>query len=101
MQESELVLVSGASGYIAGFIIKQLLEKGYHVRGTVRGLPNDKKYDYLRALAPSKDALELVQADLTSPKNWDNAVAGQKNTPSFCPVHTTSHTPTQNGNNRL
>ena len=31
-----LVLVTGASGYIATHIVDQLLLAGYHVRGTVR-----------------------------------------------------------------
>jgi dihydroflavonol-4-reductase len=32
----DLVLVTGASGYVAGHCILQLLENGYHVRGTLR-----------------------------------------------------------------
>ncbi len=35
---SDLVLVTGASGYIAGHCILQLLAKGYRVRGTLRSL---------------------------------------------------------------
>jgi len=30
------VCVTGASGYIASWLIKRLLESGYHVKGTVR-----------------------------------------------------------------
>lgn len=30
------ILVTGANGYIAFWIVKYLLEKGYNVRGTVR-----------------------------------------------------------------
>jgi nucleoside-diphosphate-sugar epimerase len=30
------VCVTGASGFIASWLIKQLLESGYHVVGTVR-----------------------------------------------------------------
>ncbi|KAF4466096.1 NAD dependent epimerase dehydratase [Fusarium albosuccineum] len=33
-----LVLVTGANGYIAAQVVKQLLERGYKVRGTVRDL---------------------------------------------------------------
>jgi NADPH:quinone reductase-like Zn-dependent oxidoreductase len=32
----ETILVTGATSFIAGHIIKLLLEKGYNVRGTVR-----------------------------------------------------------------
>ena len=34
----EPVLVTGGSGYIAGYAILQLLEQGYDVRTTVRSL---------------------------------------------------------------
>ena len=39
-----IVLVTGASGFIAIHLIKQLLEQGrYHVRGTVRSLKKEEK----------------------------------------------------------
>ena len=39
-----IVLVTGASGFIATHLIKQLLEQGrYHVRGTVRSLKKEEK----------------------------------------------------------
>ena len=39
-----IVLVTGASGFIATHVIKQLLEQGhYHVRGTVRSLKKEEK----------------------------------------------------------
>ncbi|KAH7913248.1 hypothetical protein BJ138DRAFT_1099615 [Hygrophoropsis aurantiaca] len=34
---SELILVTGAAGFLASHIVHQLLEKGYRVRGTARG----------------------------------------------------------------
>ena len=39
-----IVLVTGASGFVATHLIKQLLELGqYHVRGTVRNLKRHDK----------------------------------------------------------
>ena len=39
-----IVLVTGASGFIATHLIKQLLEQGrYRVRGTVRSLKKEEK----------------------------------------------------------
>ena len=37
------VVVTGASGYIAGHVIEQLLAKGYRVKGSVRSLADDTK----------------------------------------------------------
>jgi len=37
------VLVTGASGFIATHIIKQLQEEGYQVRGTLRSLEDKDK----------------------------------------------------------
>ena len=39
-----IVLVTGASGFVATHLIKQLLEQGRcHVRGTVRSLKKEEK----------------------------------------------------------
>lgn len=35
---ADLVLVTGASGYVAGHCILRLLQDGYRVRGTLRSL---------------------------------------------------------------
>lgn len=72
-----LVLVTGASGFIAGHCVKALLDEGYRVRGTVRSLTNRAKVGHLDALGDAADKrLELVEADLTSDAGWDAAVAG-------------------------
>ena len=52
------VLVTGANGYIALWIVRLLLEAGYSVRGTIR---SESKAGYLRKLFASYgDKLELV-----------------------------------------
>jgi uncharacterized protein YbjT (DUF2867 family) len=45
--KSSKVLVSGASGFVATWVIRHLLEKGYNVRGTVR---SSGKGEYLKTL---------------------------------------------------
>ena len=46
-----IVLVTGASGFIATHLIKQLLEQGrYRVRGTVRSKKREEKVNYRRQL---------------------------------------------------
>ena len=44
-------VVSGASGYIGTELVKQLLEKGYNVKGTVRDSSNKDKVQHLLTLA--------------------------------------------------
>ncbi|MBM2620472.1 aldehyde reductase [Actinoplanes sp. LDG1-06] len=70
------VLVTGATGYLAGHCINELLTHGYSVRGTVR---NVKTADvaHLRAIADRIGGdLEFVQADLSADAGWHEAVAG-------------------------
>ncbi|ETO35235.1 hypothetical protein RFI_01828 [Reticulomyxa filosa] len=66
-----LVLVTGASGFIASHIIQQLCSEGYRVRGTVR---NRKKCDLSHLLTGDKNDIELIECDLNSDKNWRKAV---------------------------
>lgn len=77
ISENDLILVTGASGFIATHIVKQLLEQGYRVRGTVRSLGNEKKVAPLKRLSEnSRFELELVEADLLKEETWLNAVKG-------------------------
>ena len=77
ISDSDLVLVTGASGFLATHIVKLLLEQGSRVRGTVRSLQNEKKVVTLRKLVPNpKHELELVEADLLDEDSWLNAVRG-------------------------
>lgn len=58
------LLVSGATGFIAGHTIERLLGRGYHVVGTVRDLRDETKHAHLRGFAGAAERLSLVQADL-------------------------------------
>lgn len=76
MGDLSRVLVTGASGFLASHVIRQLLQSGeYRVRGTVRDLNNEKKTTPLHALYPeAKYPLELVEADLVEPDSWTRFV---------------------------
>ncbi|WP_433685080.1 NAD-dependent epimerase/dehydratase family protein [Nocardia sp. CA-119907] len=74
---SSRVLVTGATGFVAGHVIAELLEHGYAVRGTVRDLGNTDKRAHLVALADRVGgALEFVAADLNNDSGWAAAVSG-------------------------
>lgn len=71
------MLVTGAGGYVAGHCVRELLDHGYRVRGTVRSLADGRKTEHLRRMAAAcGGTLELVEADLTADRGWDAAVAG-------------------------
>jgi nucleoside-diphosphate-sugar epimerase len=69
-----LILVTGASGYLASHVVNTLLKDGYRVRGTVRSLKDEKKVRPLRDLAKNGEHLELVEADLLNADSWKHAV---------------------------
>ena len=74
MITSKPVCVTGASGFIAAHIVRELLLKGYSVRGTVR--KNPKNYPFLLTLPGASERLELVEADLLGEGTYDKAVRG-------------------------
>ncbi len=71
------VMVSGASGYIASWVVKLLLERGHTVVGTVRSLSDASKVDRLKQLERGTSGkLELVAADLLQPASFNDAMEG-------------------------
>lgn len=75
---SELVLVTGGSGFIGTYCILQLLEAGYRVRTTVRSLKREAEVRAMLKVggAQADEALSFVAADLISDAGWSEAVAG-------------------------
>ena len=74
MKTNKPVCITGASGFIAAHIVRELLERGYRVRGTVRKSPEN--YPFLLALPGAAERLELVKADLLAAGSYDRAVEG-------------------------
>ncbi|KAJ7766216.1 D-lactaldehyde dehydrogenase [Mycena metata] len=69
------VLVSGANGYIAVWVVRTLLEEGYSVRGAVRSA--DKGKHLTELFASYGDKFELVVVpDITQDGAFDEAVKG-------------------------
>lgn len=71
------VLVTGANGFVAAWVVRTLLERGYAVRGTVR---SESKGTHLLSLFKDEvksGRFELaVVPDITAPGAFDEAVKG-------------------------
>lgn len=71
------VLVTGATGFIAGHVIHQLIEAGHEVIGTARSASRAGPLNQaLSAYAGRPVSIEIREADLSSDKGWAEAAAG-------------------------
>lgn len=71
------ILVTGASGYIASWLIRDLLEAGYTVHATVRDLSRTKSVKHLLEIAENQPGtLRLFAADLLKLGSFDEAMQG-------------------------
>ena len=75
------VLVTGATGYIAGELIRQLLAKGWTVHGTVRNVAKSEAGLRKRLGNPLIEQLRLFEAELMSDSGWAEATAARDASP--------------------
>ncbi len=74
---SSPVMVTGATGYVAGWIVKYLLEAGVTVHAPVRDPGNADKLHYLNRIAESTPGtIKYFKADLLSEGSYADAMAG-------------------------
>ncbi|KAL1820803.1 hypothetical protein ACET3Z_015672 [Daucus carota] len=76
MEGTRMVCVTGASGYIGSSLVMRLLQRGYHVRATVRDPGNEKKVKHLLELENASTNLSLWKADLNEEGSYDDAIQG-------------------------
>ncbi len=77
MVESERVLVTGGSGYIASFCIAQLLCGSTQVRTTVRSLTREAEVRAaIGKVVKADHRLEVVVTDLNADAGWREACSG-------------------------
>jgi nucleoside-diphosphate-sugar epimerase len=75
--DGKTVLVTGGSGFLAGWCIVELLRRGYRVRTTIRNPSREPEVH--AAIASEVDPagrLSIHQADLMSDGHWAHAIEG-------------------------
>jgi dihydroflavonol-4-reductase len=68
-----LILVTGGTGFVAGWCISALLEQGHSVRTTVRSARSET---HLKQVFGDRPELTFATADLTSDAGWAAAMNG-------------------------
>jgi len=77
IDKSKPVLVTGATGYVAGWIVKRLLEEGVTVHAAVRDPGNETKLEHLNQLAEnSRGDIRYFKADLLTADSYAEAMKG-------------------------
>jgi dihydroflavonol-4-reductase len=75
--DGKTVLVTGGSGFLAGWCIVELLRRGYKVRTTIRNPSREPEVHASVASQVDPDGrLFILAADLTSDEHWPKAIEG-------------------------
>ena len=72
-ETQQRIFVTGVNGHIGNHIVRDLLEHGYLVRGSVRDLNDESKTAHVLAHAADlglMERLELVQGDVLEADGW-------------------------------
>lgn len=77
IDKTKPVMLTGATGYVAGWVAKNLLEDGMTIHAPVRDPKNKEKTKYLDAIAAkSPGTIKYFKADLTTLGSYDEAAQG-------------------------
>lgn len=77
IDKSKPVMVTGATGYVAGWLVKKLLEEGLTVHAAVRDPQKKEKVQHLDALAAnSPGSIKYFKSDLLKDGSYAEAMEG-------------------------
>ena len=77
IDKTKPVLVTGANGYVASWLVKRLLDEGLTVHAVVRNPSDDQKVGHLTKIASeSKGVLKLFKGDLLQKGSYTEAMKG-------------------------
>ena len=77
IDKSKPVMVTGATGYVAGWLVKKLLDEGLTVHAMVRDPSNQQKLAHLDAIAASAPgSIKYFAADLLTAGAYDEGMQG-------------------------
>lgn len=77
IDKTKPVLVTGATGYVAGWLVKKLLEEGIDVHAAVRNHDNKAKLAHLDEIAAkSKGSISYFKSDLLEEGSYAEAMKG-------------------------
>lgn len=77
IDQNRPVLVTGATGYVAGHLVKRLLQDGMTVHAAVRDPDNTEKLKYLNALAEElPGSIRYFRSDLLQEGSYADAMQG-------------------------
>ena len=76
-ENSKTVLVTGANGFVASWLVKKLLEEGFTVHAAVRNPKNKEKIAHLEAIAKdSKGTIKFFASDLLVQGSYQESMEG-------------------------